>query len=142
MISKSCGYAIKIMIYLASQDDTSLKVSLKQIANDTNSPEPFAAKILQQLAKSKLVLSMKGRNGGFSLIERKKITLMEVVSIIDGEKLDQHCVLGFTHCSSNHPCAVHHLFQDTRNKLAQKLRSTYIHSMKNDLDNGSIFLKD
>ena len=46
-----------------------VKQELKQISSDLDLPTPFLAKILQQLAKQKILSSSKGPHGGFSLLK-------------------------------------------------------------------------
>ena len=69
MLSNSCRYGIRAVIYLASQPICRYKTGIKQISNDLDLPTPFLAKILQQLAKQKILSSSKGPHGGFSLLK-------------------------------------------------------------------------
>jgi Rrf2 family iron-sulfur cluster assembly transcriptional regulator len=86
MLSNSCRYGIRAVIYLASLPKTKGKTGIKQIAKDLELPTPFLAKILQQLAKQKILNSTKGPHGGFSLLkDSKSITLLDIVKTIDGE---------------------------------------------------------
>ena len=57
----------RAMIYLALNADTEGKIGIKKISGDLKIPSPFLAKILQVLAKHKLLSSTKGPNGGFRL---------------------------------------------------------------------------
>ncbi|MCR9067029.1 MAG: Rrf2 family transcriptional regulator, partial [Cytophagales bacterium] len=65
MFSRACEYAIKIMIYIASNQQENRKTGLKEVTEAIGSPEAFTAKILQQLVKSGLLESYKGPSGGF-----------------------------------------------------------------------------
>ena len=49
MLSNSCRYGIRAVIYLASQPLSNVKTGIKKISNDLNLPTPFLAKILQML---------------------------------------------------------------------------------------------
>jgi Rrf2 family protein len=87
-------------------------VGIKQIASDLGLPTPFMAKILQQLAKHKILHSTKGPNGGFSLQKNpEKITLLEIVKIIDGEDIFTNCIIHDETCAGvrhrNKPCPIH-----------------------------------
>src|SRR5664280_2515951 len=85
MLSSSCRYGIRAVIYLASQPSSNGKTGIKQISKDLDLPSPFLAKILQQLAKQKILSSSKGPHGGFSLLkDPRKITLIDIVNTIDG----------------------------------------------------------
>ena len=71
------------------------------ISKDLDLPTPFLAKILQQLAKQKILNSTKGPHGGFSLMkDPKKITLLDIVKTIDGEEIFTNCVMHNGTCRS------------------------------------------
>lgn len=124
MFSRACEYAIKIMIYIAGNEQEDRRTGLREVTEAIGSPEAFTAKILQQLVKSKLLDSFKGPSGGFELMKNKEIRLADVVLVIDGEKLMEECVLGLDECSSRNPCPVHEKFLLVRNQLKETLLST------------------
>lgn len=142
MFSRTCTYAIKTMIYLASRrGKTAGMVGLQEIAEAIGSPKAFTAKILQQLTKAKLLDSIRGRNGGFAVPEGKVITLADIVSAIDGDELMTGCVLGFKECSAQHPCPVHHKFVSIRDYLSGTLNTTTLTELQQVLENERVFLK-
>jgi len=99
MLSNTCKYAIRATIYLAIKDDGINKVGIKQISNDLNLPTPFLGKIMQTLAKQKLLASTKGPHGGFSLNKpADEIFLLDIVRIIDGLDIFQECMVGLKVC--------------------------------------------
>jgi Rrf2 family transcriptional regulator, iron-sulfur cluster assembly transcription factor len=124
MFSRACEYAIKIMIYIAANELKGKRTGLKEVTEAIDSPEAFTAKILQQLAKSKLLNSFKGPAGGFELVKNQEIRLIDIVVAIDGDKLLEDCVLGLPACSSRNPCPVHNKFLLIRNQLKETLLST------------------
>lgn len=127
MFSKTCEYAIKIMIYLASRrQEGILRCSLEEIATAVDSPRPFSAKILHQLAKAGLLDSQRGRSGGFSLPGNKNISIADVVYATDGNSLMNACVLNFSHCNESHPCPLHFQMKEVRNQLARVLSTTTV----------------
>ena len=65
MFSKTCEYAIRATIIIASETESGHRISLREIARRIDSPEQFTAKILQKLAKNNVVESSKGNGGGF-----------------------------------------------------------------------------
>ena len=65
MLSNSCRYGIRAVVYLASQPVTECKTGIKKISSDLKLPAPFLAKILQQLAKQKILTPQKVRMEGF-----------------------------------------------------------------------------
>ena len=71
-------------------------------------PPFFLAKILQDLSRRGLLLSYKGRGGGFTLARPAgNIRLIDVVEAIEGTGFSDECVLGLPDCSDESACAVH-----------------------------------
>jgi Rrf2 family iron-sulfur cluster assembly transcriptional regulator len=108
MFSKSCKYAIRAVIYLATHSGESHKIGVKEVAEALDVPGPFLAKVLQQLSKHGLISSTKGPSGGFYLSNKDKShSMREVVESIDGPDIFSSCILGFQVCSSENPCPLH-----------------------------------
>lgn len=122
MLSNSCKYGIRAVIYLAGKPRDNGKTGIKEICNDLDLPTPFMAKILQQLAKQKILNSSKGPHGGFSLMkDPKKITLLDIVRTIDGEEIFTNCVIQNVPCKctdkSKKECSLHDDFTKVRTEL-------------------------
>ena len=119
MLSNSCRYGIRAMVYIASQPPENGNTGIKQISADLKLPTPYLAKILQQLAKQKILSSAKGPHGGFSLLkDPKKISLLDIVISIDGDGIFTNCVMHNSSCTSSNktkkPCPLHSDYENTR----------------------------
>lgn len=81
-------------------------MSLKEIAEEIDSPVAFTAKILQLLSKNKIVDSVKGAYGGFEIDREQmdKLKLSQIVDAIDGDKIYAGCGLGLKECNADKPC--------------------------------------
>lgn len=143
MFSNSCEYGLRAIIFIARQTTQNNKVSLSTISDEINSPQAFTAKILQKLTKNKLVKSIKGPYGGFTIEKEKMdtITLSEVVTIFDGDTVYTRCGLGLSHCNEKLPCPIHHIFIDTREQLRIMLEKTTLSGLLEDLDSNLLRLK-
>lgn len=141
MISKSCKYAIRAAVFLASKADEDVKFGVKEIAQEIQAPTAFTAKLLQILNKYKIVTSLKGPYGGF-FCEKYQLDLpvLEVVNAIDGLAIFKECVMGLHQCSDLHPCPLHLKFALTRDNLLKTLSETTLQSLALDLSAGSTFL--
>lgn len=126
MFSRACEYAIKIMIYIAANEQEGKRTGLKEVTRAIGSPEAFTAKILQQLVKNELLHSYRGPTGGFVLNDQKDIRLHDVVVAIDGTHLIDDCVLGLNECSSTNPCPVHDKFLLVKNQITDTLLATRV----------------
>lgn len=134
MLSNSCRYGIRAVIYIASQPKEKGKTGIRQISKDLDLPTPFLAKILQQLAKYKILASTKGPHGGFSLMkDPKKITLLDIIRTIDGNDLFENCVIHDGTCITidrqKNPCPVHEEYSAIRSTLIDIFGSRTIHDM-------------
>lgn len=143
MFSKACEYGIRATLYIAAQSLQGKRVVLPEIAKAIDSPEPFTAKILQQLAKAKLVQSNKGPNGGFSLSENDldNIKLKDLVLAIDGDSLFKECGLGLKSCDEQAPCPIHHTFKPIRAQIIEMLETTSLKTISEQLEAGDTVLK-
>jgi Rrf2 family transcriptional regulator, iron-sulfur cluster assembly transcription factor len=119
MLSNTSKYAIRAVIYLALNGKKDEKIGIKQISADLGIPTPFLGKILQSLAKHKLLASTKGPHGGFSLGKSAyDVSLMDIVEIIDGLDSFNMCLLGLATCTSNETnCPVHGNYSGIREQL-------------------------
>lgn len=119
MFSKSCEYGLRATIFIAESSSSSQRVGLKTIAKAINSPEAFTAKILQILTKNNIVTGIKGPNGGFMIPESRlsEIKLIQIITVLDGDKIFYGCGLGLGQCDENFPCPLHTQFVKVKKDL-------------------------
>jgi len=143
MFSKSCEYAIKAMIFIAQKSDEQKRVGVKEIAKGTATPEHFVAKILQELSKKRLVLSMKGPSGGFYMTNKElSSSISDIVKAIDGDGIYKDCVLGLKLCSEKNPCPIHHQYVEIKKNFLSMIETNTIIEFKDKLEKGFFFLKN
>jgi Rrf2 family iron-sulfur cluster assembly transcriptional regulator len=140
MLSNSCRYGIRAVIYLAGQQLSGGKTGIIKISNDLGLPRPFLAKILQQLAKQKILSSSKGPHGGFSILKDPgKITLLEIVNSIDGKDVFTSCVMHNSSCEcvekEKKQCPLHEDYQKTRSDLIKLFSNKTIYELVKAADN-------
>ena len=145
MLSNTCKYGLRAMVYIAGNSNEGEKIGIKKISADLDLPMPFLAKILQSLAKKKLLLSSKGPNGGFSLSRNpREIFLLEVVKAIDGEEVFSRCVLHNDNCKSidksKAACAMHGDYVKQRRKIEKLFESKTIYNLVNTAKNSEDIL--
>lgn len=142
MLSKTCEYAVRAVIYIAQQTKDGNRVGIKDVAKGIDSPEYFIAKILQEMVRKNLLQSTKGPNGGFHLDEKyMKNSLAVIVRHFDGDKIFSGCALGLKRCSEKNPCPLHKQFKEIRNTLKHLLETTTINQLVEKLDSQEVFLK-
>jgi Rrf2 family protein len=119
--SQATKYCIRAVLYRAEHGGEKPVMS-RQIAKALRVPEPFLAKILQQLSKRGLLRSFKGRGGGFVLARpARQIYLGEVVEAVDGSQFGEGCILGLEACSAEDPCQLHAQWSRFKEEMMQVL---------------------
>ncbi len=131
MLSKTCEYALRAMIYIAQHSKGGNMVNLKAIAESISSPQLFVGKILQGLSKQGYLQSSKGRYGGFYISDKEaKHSLADIISAIDGDKMFKGCGLGLPSCSEHNPCPIHNQYKKARELLYQTYSQTTLEQFK------------
>ena len=142
MFSKTCEYAIRAMIFIAQKSKQQSKTGIKEIAKEIGAPEHFIAKILQDLCRNGLLQSSKGPTGGFYLDSHsQRCSLLEIVKVIDGDKLFYGCALGLHSCSEKQPCPLHYEFKTVRQNIYDMLKNATVGELQEQLENKLAFLK-
>ena len=131
MLSSTCKYGIRAVIFIASRPDTKINTGLKQISEELRIPGPYLAKILQTLSRKKILHSSKGPHGGFYLlIPAGKLTLMDIIEAIDGGDFFDSCYVTGEKCSFDQPdkgvCILHDDLRKEKDNLAKFFSSKTI----------------
>lgn len=131
MIIQKARYAVKALIHIARKQQEGL-VSVAEIAKAQQIPVKFLEAILNRLKAEGLVVSYKGKTGGYRLaLEPEHIHLTKVVRATKGPIALLSCVsLNFYEpcgdCLSEDSCALHHVFSEVRDATLKILSSTSI----------------
>ena len=138
MLSNTSKYALRAVIYLAMNKDKTVKTGIKKISEELEIPAPFLGKILQSLAKQKLLNSTKGPNGGFSLAkDPEDVFLIDIVEIIDGIEVFEKCGIGVENCmDQDKPCAIHSRYAGIREEMKKLFSETSINEMVLEIQEG------
>ncbi len=137
MFSTSCHYGLQGILYIAMHSTDEKNVDLKQIADEQNIPKHFLSKILQQLVKNNLLVSMKGPTGGFRLNrDANDITLIEVIDAIDGLGVFTKCGIGFKQCNDANPCPIHDEYKKVRSQVEKLFSNKTLHELTEDVKRG------
>ena len=141
MISKTCGYAIRGVIFLALPENIERKVGVLEIAVELKVPQPFMAKILQDLVKKDILKSTKGPSGGFYVKKDiLNLSLIKIVEAVDGLGVLKKCFLGREECSHENPCSMHDEFETCRSSIFETFKSRNIKYFVEHIQDGTTFL--
>ncbi|GIM62071.1 RrF2 family transcriptional regulator [Capnocytophaga canis] len=141
MLSNPSKYAINAVIYLAINGSESNKIGTKEISKKLNIPSPFLAKILQTLAKKKVISSTKGPKGGFWLTDHEKqAPLITIIENLDDVENFSNCFMGLKACSEEFPCPIHYAMQPFKKGLITELMENSIDYFSQKVINKEAFL--
>jgi len=126
MLSSSCEYGLRAMLYLASLDEEGY-VPISTISEELDISSPFLTKIFQQLNETGLLTSHRGSKGGVALTKSPEaITIYDIVVAIDGRDLFDECVLGLPGCGEAEPCPLHEQWSDVKERVEQIFRNSIL----------------
>jgi Rrf2 family transcriptional regulator, iron-sulfur cluster assembly transcription factor len=139
MLSNTCKYAIRSLIYLANYAQGNEKIGIKKISDDLKIPSPFLGKILQGLARYKILASTKGPNGGFALGKKpEEISLYDIVVHVDGDSYFNNCIIRLEPCScfskDDSYCPIHKRFTQLRTDLINFYKETTLADIIEDFE--------
>ncbi|MEJ8755615.1 Rrf2 family transcriptional regulator [Pontibacter sp. H259] len=141
MLSKTAEYALRAIVYIALNDAQGLKVGIKEIAKELELPAHFMGKILQDLVRKGIIASVKGPGGGFYLHRQaSEISLLEVITTIDGLEAFRKCGMGMKMCSDLHPCPLHNEIKAYRDQLLKVFSSKSIQNLVDGINSGKYFI--
>lgn len=106
VLRRNTDYALRIMVNLASHFNGEF-LSARQLASEGNFSYQLGCKLLQKLGKAKLVRSSMGPKGGFVLSRRpSKITLLEIINVLQGGVRLNRCLVGGNGCEFEPECEI------------------------------------
>ncbi len=125
-------YGLLALIYLSRQD-TGKSIPLSEIAKAQKLPVKYMEHIMQTLCRAGLLLSARGKMGGYRLRRSAdKITVAEVVRLFDGPLAPTESVSKFFYRSTpiEKEKKLVSLMRDVRDYTARKLESVTITELR------------
>jgi Rrf2 family protein len=91
-LSKKTEYALMAAKFMALKNSSGNSTA-KEISESYQIPFQLVAKVLQSLAKSDIVISAKGMNGGFSLTKKpEEISLISIIKAVESNYKITDCM--------------------------------------------------
>ena len=140
MLSQKAKYALQALSYLAAHHKESTPVMIGTIARERNIPIKFLEAILCELKNNEILVSIRGRNGGYLLaVPPQSVNLAKIIRIIDGPIALLSCVsLNFYKaCANCNPdrCGINPVMAEVRDATLRILeKRTLKDIMDNQLD--------
>ena len=130
MISQRARYAFKALVALARADERGMQI--KDIAEQESIPRKFLEQILLSLKAGGLIMSRRGREGGYALLKPpEQIFLGPVLRMIDGPIAPLPCLSRTAYrkcddCANEEQCVVRAGFADAYDASLKVLEMTSI----------------
>jgi len=125
MLSQRARYALRALVYLASGREGS--VAIGEIAEAVSAPRKFLEAILLELKRHELLVSTRGRAGGYALARPPAdISFADVIRVLDGPLALAPCASKTAYrpcqtCPSVEDCTVHPALVAAREAVAKVL---------------------
>ncbi len=134
MLSRACEYAIQAVICLAKKPVGKYTL-IREISKGLKIPHHFLGKIAQTLVKADILTSHKGPKGGLTLSKKPSdITMMDVVTAIDGTDFIPECIIGYKKCDDTSQCPLHLTWCDKREEIQQMFSNESLAKLVEDLE--------
>src|ERR1700687_2446198 len=129
-LTKKADYALMAMKHLAEHWAEGSR-SAKDVADAYGIPPEALAKILQRLAKSGLLQSQHGTNGGYTLARAAHtISAFEVIQAIDGPLFITSCITVRGECDQTDRCTIREPLRKVNESIEQVLKRIKISHMR------------
>lgn len=120
-LSTRARYGVRLMVSLAERFGDG-PVFLRDIASEQGISEKYLSLIVIPLRSAGLLLSARGAHGGYSLVrDPEKISLKEVVDVLEGEACLVDCVREPYACPRTDICPTREVWQAVGEKISETL---------------------
>ena len=129
-MTKQTDYGILALTHFANAGDGAV-LTARDVARETSIARPMVSKILKLLAKSGLLLSLRGIKGGYRLAKRAhEISVAEIITVLEGPLAMTECSTGTPgQCKVEHHCPVSRHWQLINHAVRAALQDMTLTSM-------------
>lgn len=124
VLSQTAEYALRAALYMAEHGDAE-PYRVTALAEALRIPQNYLSKTMHALARSGVLVSARGKHGGFRLARpASEIHLLEVIRPFDQLEARRQCLLGRPTCSDATPCAAHARWKELADRTTAFFRDT------------------
>ena len=106
-LSNTSQYAIRILSYMAKSQNNEL-INATHLSQTLDISYKFLTKIMTELARANLLVSVRGRDGGYFLTEQAFDTKIDdILKLFNDSIQDEQCILGIGFCDGSNKCSLH-----------------------------------
>jgi Rrf2 family protein len=123
-LTRGSDYGMRGMLYMARQPFGQICL-VSQVAVAEDLPESYLAKIFQDLARSRLLISHRGAKGGFSLInDPQEINLRQIIEAVEGPIAIAPCLDVREGCDRADACEIYDTLDLAQTQMISVLEDT------------------
>jgi Rrf2 family protein len=128
-LTRRADYAIRAMLAVGRHDGRE-PLSASRIADEMAIPARFLPQVMSDLVRAGLVEAKPGRRGGYRLAApAAEISVLGIVTAIEGDNRSTECVLRGGPCGRDGHCDVHDVFYRAQQALLDTLAQASLASV-------------
>ncbi|MFA5255741.1 MAG: Rrf2 family transcriptional regulator [Candidatus Omnitrophota bacterium] len=128
LISRNTDYAVRAICYIAKKRPA--VVSVAELVKKIKIPRPFLRKILQTLNSEGMLISYKGKGGGFRLARKPEaVYLTDIMEAFQGPFKLNECFFKRKICPDRNKCCLKKKIDSIERMVYRELRSITLGSV-------------
>jgi Rrf2 family protein len=126
-VSTKGDYGIRALVELTHHYGEPRHIQSSEIAARQNIPESYLEQLLTTLRRAGFIRSVRGPQGGHSLIrDPRQLLVSEVIVALEGSILPIDCLEEASQCSKSGGCAQREMWQQVREAVLAVLDNTTV----------------
>ncbi len=135
-LTRGSDYGLRGMLYMARQPLGRVCL-VSQVAVAEDLPESYLAKIFQDLARKRLLVSHRGAKGGFSLVsDPREISLLQIIEAVEGPIAIAPCLDTREGCERIDLCEIYSALDSAQDQMVLVLRHTTLADLVDGRNSG------
>lgn len=123
-LTRGSDYGLRGMVFMARQPVGQVCL-VSQVAAAEELPESYLAKIFQDLARNRLLMSHRGAKGGFSLVsEPEEVNLLQIIEAVEGPIALAPCLDVREGCERIEICEIYETLDSAQAQMTLVLKNT------------------
>jgi Rrf2 family protein len=131
-LTRETDYSLRALVFIARRTggNPGMRVSVDEIVNSEGVPRVFMRRLLQTLAREGILLSYKGKGGGFAFAKPPaKVRITDIVRVFQGPVDLTSCFLRGFDCPNIRKCKVRKKLKEYSRFLERELGKISIASL-------------
>lgn len=129
LIRRDTGYGLRALLHMATHPESEA-FTATELADAADTTEDFMHKIMRALRDGGIVTSRRGPSGGFAFARTPgEISLLEVVTAVQGPLQVNRCVMGLGICDRSDGCPLRPTWMRVQHELEAGLGAATLASI-------------